>query len=176
MGKISFSFTCKESLILVRGYLHYDTVKMKHSSCMQRNEGYTTVIYYLGWRPFYAQCPFRIWPSELQWWVRRRVSQPFPIAESLSRWCQKSSNEAWQPLGVDMVESGFPSSKAKNAPSDYLGASSTTRCYMKGMFQIYGGLLKSGYILCALHDQVYEEDIAQWFEEVGGCSFYVKVK
>ena len=49
---------------------------------------------------------------------------------------QKFSNGACQPLGVDLVESGFPFSKTKNAPSDNLGASNVAQCNKKWMFQI----------------------------------------
>ena len=73
---------------------------------------------------------------------------------------QKFSNGAWQPLGVDMFESGFPFSKTKNAPSDNLGASNVAQCNKKWMFQIPEELLESGHMVWALCDQVYKEGTA----------------
>ena len=73
---------------------------------------------------------------------------------------QKFSNGACQPLGVDLVESGFPFSKTKNAPSDNLGASNVAQCNKKWMFQIPEELLESGHMLWALCDQVYKEGTA----------------
>ena len=73
---------------------------------------------------------------------------------------QKFSNGAWQPLGVDMFESGFPFSKTKNTPSDNLGASNVEQCNKKWMFQTPEELLESGHMLWALCDQVYKEGAA----------------
>ena len=72
---------------------------------------------------------------------------------------QKFSNGTWQPLGVDIFESGFPFSKTKNAPSDNLRASNVAQC-KKWMFQIPEELLESGHMLWAVCDQVYKEGTA----------------
>ena len=163
--------------------LHHDAVEMKHCYGFQRSEDRIMVEYNLGLEAFFHAMDILNSAIRVAVLVEEKGQPSFSNPRDrlmVTLLIQKVSNGAWQPLGVEMVKRGLSFLKnPKNAPSDYLGASNEARLHKKGMFQIPEELLngaESGHMPWALRDQVNEEGTAHRLAEVGGGSFYVKVK
>ena len=165
--------------------LHHDAVEMKHCYGVRTCEDRTTTVEYnLGLEAFFHAMAILNSAVRVAVLVEEK-GQPAVFSNPRDRLMvtllvQKAVNGAWQPLGVDMVGSGFSFLKnPKIAPSDYLGASNEARRHKKGMFQIPEELLdaaKSGHMPWALRDQVEEEGAVHRLAEVDGVCFYVKAK
>ena len=100
---------------------------MKHCYGFRRSEDRVTVEYNLSLKAFFHAMDILNSSVRVAVLVEEKGQPSFSNPRDclmVTLLVQKVSNGAWQPLGVDMVKSGFSFlKKPKHTPSDYLGAS-----------------------------------------------------